>query len=52
MSIEVTDDRSRMDVALIHTFLSQESYWAKNVPREVVQRALANSLCEIGRAHV
>lgn len=45
MSIEVSDDRSRMDVGVIHAFLSQESYWAKNVPREVVQRALDHSLC-------
>ena len=45
MSVEITDDRSRMDVDMIHAFLSQESYWAKNVPREVVERALANSLC-------
>jgi GNAT superfamily N-acetyltransferase len=45
MSVEISDDRSRMDIALIHAFLSQESYWAKNVPREVVERALENSLC-------
>lgn len=45
MSIEVSDDRSRMDVAAIHEFLSQESYWAKNVPREVVERAIEHSLC-------
>ena len=44
-SIEISDDRARMDVAVIHAFLSQESYWAKNVPREVVERALAHSLC-------
>lgn len=45
MSIDVSDDRSRMDVDVIHAFLSQESYWAKNVPREVVERALEHSLC-------
>ncbi|MFL6248713.1 MAG: GNAT family N-acetyltransferase, partial [Thermoanaerobaculia bacterium] len=45
MSVEISDDRSRMDVAVIHEFLSQESYWAKDVPREVVQRAIDHSLC-------
>lgn len=45
MSVAVTTDRARMDVALIHAFLSQESYWAKNVPREIVERAIAHSLC-------
>jgi GNAT superfamily N-acetyltransferase len=45
MSVQVVDDRARMDVAVIHGFLSQDSYWAKNVPREVLERAIAHSLC-------
>jgi GNAT superfamily N-acetyltransferase len=45
MTIEISDDRSCMDVAVIHAFLSQESYWATNVPLEVVQRAIEHSLC-------
>ena len=45
MSVSVTSDRVRMDIELIYAFLSQDSYWAKNVPRDVVERAIANSLC-------
>jgi GNAT superfamily N-acetyltransferase len=45
MSVTISMERARMDVAAIHAFLSQESYWAKNVPRDVVQRALEHSLC-------
>jgi GNAT superfamily N-acetyltransferase len=45
MSVEITTDRARMDATAIHAFLSQESYWAHNVPREIVERAIANSLC-------
>jgi len=45
MTIEISADRARMDVAVIHGFLSQDSYWAKNVPREVVERAVEHSLC-------
>jgi GNAT superfamily N-acetyltransferase len=45
MSLEISADASRMDVDVIHAFLSQESYWAKNVPREVVERALEHTLC-------
>jgi len=41
---EVTTDRRRMDVAAIHTFLSQ-SYWSPGVPLAVVERAVNNSLC-------
>ncbi|HEV7765183.1 MAG TPA: GNAT family N-acetyltransferase [Thermoanaerobaculia bacterium] len=45
MTITVTSDRARMDLDVIHAFLSQEAYWAKNVPREVVERAVEHSLC-------
>jgi GNAT superfamily N-acetyltransferase len=45
MSIQVTSDRARMDIERIHAFLSQDSYWAKNIPRETVQRAIEHSLC-------
>jgi GNAT superfamily N-acetyltransferase len=41
----VTTDPARLDVAAIHDFLCNKSYWAPGVPLEVVQKALANSLC-------
>jgi GNAT superfamily N-acetyltransferase len=41
----LTTDPRRMDVDQIHRYLSEESYWAQGIPREVVQRSLANSLC-------
>ncbi|HEV7242114.1 MAG TPA: GNAT family N-acetyltransferase [Thermoanaerobaculia bacterium] len=43
--IEISTDRARMDVAAIHRYLSEESYWAKGIPRDVVERAIAHSLC-------
>jgi GNAT superfamily N-acetyltransferase len=45
MPYEVTTDRSRLDIDLIHEFLSSESYWAENIPRGVVERSIENSLC-------
>lgn len=45
MDIEVSTDRDRLDVAVIHRFLSEESYWAQGISRELVERAIANSLC-------
>lgn len=45
MTISVTSDRARMDLAAIHAFLSETSYWAKNIPRETVERAIEHSLC-------
>ena len=39
----VSTDPSRLDVDMIHRFLSEESYWAKGRTREVTERAIANS---------
>jgi GNAT superfamily N-acetyltransferase len=41
---EITCDAERLDVDAIHGFLSQ-SYWSADIPRAVVERAIANSLC-------
>jgi GNAT superfamily N-acetyltransferase len=43
-NIVVTTDRSRLDLDVIHGFLTS-SYWARGVPREIVARSMANSLC-------
>jgi GNAT superfamily N-acetyltransferase len=40
----VTTDPTRLDVAFIHAYLVR-SYWAEGIPREVVERSIANSLC-------
>ncbi len=41
---EITSDSSRFDIEAIHSFLSR-SYWSPGIPRAVVERAIANSLC-------
>jgi len=41
----ISDDKALLDRALIHGFLSKRSYWAQNVPRETLDRAIENSLC-------
>ena len=41
---EISCDKERLDVDAIHAFL-QRSYWSPGVPRNVVQRAISNSLC-------
>jgi len=37
-------EKSRLDIASIHEFLAG-TYWSPGIPREVVQRAISNSLC-------
>ena len=41
----ISTDKSRLNVDLIHQYLSQESYWAKNIPRALVERSIEHSLC-------
>jgi GNAT superfamily N-acetyltransferase len=41
---EISTDSARLDIGLIHRWLSETSYWAKGVPRDVVERSLASSL--------
>jgi GNAT superfamily N-acetyltransferase len=36
---------SKLDVDVIYNYLSQESYWAKGIPRDVVEKSIENSLC-------
>ena len=43
-SLTVSTDRARLDRGAIHEFL-RGSYWAKGIPRELVDRAIDNSLC-------
>lgn len=41
----ISTDKSLLDVNMIYTYLSQESYWAKNIPQEKVKRSIENSMC-------
>ncbi len=41
----ITTDNSKLDVNVIHQFLAEESYWANGIPKHVVEKAIANSLC-------
>ena len=38
----LSDDRAELDLDVIHGFLA-ESYWARNIPRETVERAIEGS---------
>lgn len=42
---DISTDRDRLDVDLIHRFLSEQSHWARGIPRETVERSIAGSLC-------
>lgn len=42
---EITTDRARVDVGAVHRYLSEYSYWARDIPRDVVERSIEHSLC-------
>jgi len=40
----ISTDKARFDVAAIHSYLTR-SYWSPGIPRAVVEKAIAGSLC-------
>jgi GNAT superfamily N-acetyltransferase len=43
-SYTITTDRARLDLDAVHAFLVH-AYWCEGVPRELLARAVAHSLC-------
>ncbi|MFM0005268.1 MULTISPECIES: GNAT family N-acetyltransferase [Paraburkholderia] len=43
--LTISNDKADLDIELVYTFLSQETPWAKGMPRETFERAIAGSMC-------
>lgn len=43
--ITVTDERQALDLTAIHSFLSNQSYWARGRPIQTVRNCIEMSLC-------
>jgi GNAT superfamily N-acetyltransferase len=41
----VSTDPSLLDTGVIHAYLSEQSYWAQHIPRDIVERSISNSVC-------
>ena len=41
----ISTNQEKLDMDVIYKYLSQESYWAKGIPKSVVEKSIANSLC-------
>ena len=41
----ISTDSSLLNIDVIYNYLSTESYWAKNIPKELVIKSIINSLC-------
>lgn len=44
-ALQVSTDKDRLDIGLIHRFLTAEAYWSRGIPRATVEQAIAGSLC-------
>jgi GNAT superfamily N-acetyltransferase len=41
----ITTDVAKVDIDVVHQFLSEHSYWAQGIPRETVERSARHSIC-------
>ncbi|MEO8762076.1 MAG: GNAT family N-acetyltransferase [Bacteroidia bacterium] len=41
----ISTDKNKLQLNVIHQYLTEESYWAKHIPLEVVERSIENSFC-------
>lgn len=44
-TLQISTDRSELDIPMIYRFLSEQSTWAVGITRPIVERAIENSLC-------
>jgi N-acetylglutamate synthase-like GNAT family acetyltransferase len=42
---EISTDKNKLDIPFIHQYLSTASYWAKNIPLEIVKKSIDGSVC-------
>ena len=41
----ISTDKTKLDLGVIHRFLNREAYWCMNIPLDIVQHSIENSLC-------
>lgn len=43
--VSIRTSKEEMNVEMIYDFLHHRSYWAKGIPRKIVQKSIENSIC-------
>lgn len=41
----ISTDKAQLQLPVIHRYLSEDSYWAKDIPEHLVSASIENSLC-------
>ncbi|HFA47650.1 MAG TPA: N-acetyltransferase [Bacteroidetes bacterium] len=44
-AFEISTDKGRLQLNVIHKYLSEEAYWCKNIPLETVAKSIEHSCC-------
>lgn len=44
MTLRISTDRADVDFDLVHAFLATSTYWARDIPRDTLVRAIGGSL--------
>jgi predicted GNAT family N-acyltransferase len=44
-NLRISTNLAELDIAMIHRFLAEESYWAKGLSRPLLEQAIAHSMC-------
>jgi GNAT superfamily N-acetyltransferase len=44
-TFEISTDRARLDIDMIHAFLATHSYWVPGISRSDVEKSIENSFC-------
>lgn len=43
--LTISGNQADLDIEMVYTFLSEQTAWARGMPRETFERAVAGSLC-------
>jgi GNAT superfamily N-acetyltransferase len=41
----ISTNKEKLDIDVVHHYLSVESYWAKNIPLNIVKKSIEGSMC-------
>lgn len=41
----ITTNKDKVNIDVLHKYLSEEAYWSKGIPFEIVEKAVENSIC-------
>ncbi len=41
----ITTDKEKVNIVVLHRYLSEEAYWSIGIPFEIVTKAIENSIC-------